>query len=84
MTAAQPQFHPADIASDRQSSASETRPATSNDAPALAPVRQDERIMAIDTVRGFALLGILLLNILSFGLPLAAELNPTVAGGATA
>jgi len=50
--------------------------------PALAPTRQDERIFAIDTMRGFALLGILLLNILCFGLPLVAELNPTVAGGA--
>lgn len=51
--------------------------------PSLAPTRQNERIFAIDTVRGFALLGILLLNILYFGLPGAAEFNPSVAGGAT-
>ena len=51
--------------------------------PSLAPTRQDERIAAIDTVRGFALLGILLLNILSFGLPPSAEFNPTAAGGVT-
>jgi len=51
--------------------------------PSLAPTRQDERIFTIDTMRGFALLGILLLNILAFGLPMATELNPTVAGGAS-
>jgi len=41
------------------------------------------RIVSLDVLRGFALLGILLLNIVSFGLPFAAYLNPTVAGGAT-
>lgn len=41
------------------------------------------RILSLDVLRGFALLGILLLNIVSFGLPFAAYLNPTVAGGAT-
>jgi uncharacterized protein len=51
--------------------------------PPLAPVRQDERIIALDTVRGFALLGILLLNILAFALPDAAAYNPNIAGGAT-
>jgi uncharacterized protein len=51
--------------------------------PPVAPVRQDERITAVDTVRGFALLGILLLNILAFALPDAAAYNPNIAGGAT-
>ena len=51
---------------------------------ALAPVRSDERISALDTVRGMALLGILLLNICSFGLPDAAYFVPLpAAGGAT-
>ena len=50
--------------------------------PALAPVRQDERIVAVDTLRGFALLGILLLNILAFALPDAAAYTPNIAGGA--
>jgi uncharacterized protein len=40
------------------------------------------RIDSVDTLRGFSLLGILLLNIVSFGLPFAAYMNPTVAGGA--
>ena len=39
-----------------------------------------ERIEAIDVVRGFALLGILLVNILAFGLPLQALVDPTTDG----
>jgi uncharacterized protein len=50
---------------------------------AAEPVRTEERISALDSVRGFALLGILLLNICSFGLPDAAYGNPAPAGGAT-
>ena len=38
--------------------------------------------MALDAIRGFALLGILLMNICSFGLPDAAYNNPEPAGGA--
>jgi len=49
----------------------------------LAPVRLEERISALDTVRGFALLGILVMNILAFGLPYAASWNPAAAGGST-
>jgi uncharacterized protein len=49
----------------------------------VAPVRLEERISAIDTIRGFALLGILVMNICSFGLPEAAYSNPAPAGGAT-
>ena len=41
-----------------------------------------ERIEAIDVVRGFALLGILLMNILGFGLPFRSYADPT-ADGAT-
>jgi uncharacterized protein len=50
---------------------------------AVAPVLAEERISAIDTIRGFALLGILLMNICSFGLPMAAYNNPAPAGSAT-
>jgi uncharacterized protein len=50
---------------------------------ALAPVRSEERISAIDTIRGFALLGILSMNICSFGLPDAAYTNPAAAGGSS-
>lgn len=50
---------------------------------AVAPVAMRERISSIDTLRGFALLGILVLNITAFGLPEYAHGNPVVAGGST-
>ena len=45
-----------------------------------APVTPSSRIESIDVVRGFALLGILLLNILGFGLPFRAYFDPSVDG----
>src|SRR5215471_21234726 len=48
-----------------------------------APVRTEERISSIDVLRGTALLGIALMNIVFSGLPMAADFNPKVAGGAT-
>jgi len=51
--------------------------------PIMEPVPAAERISALDVLRGCALLGILLMNILAFGLPVAAYLNPTVAGGSS-
>ena len=48
--------------------------------PSPAPVASSERIEAIDTIRGFALLGILLMNILAFGLPSRAYFDPSVDG----
>ena len=47
---------------------------------APAPVAPRERIETIDVVRGFALLGILLMNILAFGLPFRAYANPATDG----
>ena len=49
----------------------------------LGPVRDAERIPTLDIMRGAALLGILLMNILAFGLPFSASFNPSVAGGDT-
>jgi uncharacterized protein len=46
------------------------------------PVQSTGRISSLDIVRGFALLGILLMNIVGFGLFHAYD-NPTNAGGAT-
>lgn len=46
------------------------------------PVRAEERISSLDVIRGFALLGILLMNIVGFGLANAYD-DPTNAGGAT-
>jgi uncharacterized protein len=48
-----------------------------------APVDRAERITALDTLRGFALLGILLMNIVMMGMYGSAYDNPTVTGGAT-
>jgi uncharacterized protein len=49
----------------------------------IGPIAPEERINSLDTLRGFALLGILPANILIFGMYLAAGSDPTVAGGAT-
>ena len=42
-----------------------------------------DRHISIDAVRGFAVLGILLMNIVGMGLPAFAYLDPTYAGGST-
>ncbi|HEY3592709.1 MAG TPA: hypothetical protein VGL13_02505, partial [Polyangiaceae bacterium] len=42
----------------------------------LAPVASNQRISAVDTLRGFALLGILPVNAVAFALPLAAYVTP--------
>lgn len=48
-----------------------------------APVRGAERVAAMDTLRGVAVLGILLMNILGFALPFQASFDPTAGGGHT-
>jgi uncharacterized protein len=45
------------------------------------PVSSDERLRTLDVVRGAALLGIALMNIVFSGLPMAAYSNPNVWGG---
>lgn len=44
------------------------------------PVTQAERIDSLDVLRGFALLGILVMNIMSFSMPFSAYFNPTSFG----
>lgn len=44
------------------------------------PVRKQARIQSIDTLRGVALFGILLLNIIAFALPLGSYSSPIVDG----
>ncbi len=53
----------------------------SDTSPVLAcPVGQTDRILSLDVLRGFALLGILVVNVQSFGMISAAYLNPTAQG----
>ena len=47
------------------------------------PTQPSKRIIAIDLLRGFALLGILLMNIQSFSMPEAAYFNPAAYGDLT-
>lgn len=47
---------------------------------AAVPVGHAERIGALDVLRGFALLGILVMNIQFFSMPGAAYMNPTAYG----
>ncbi len=46
-----------------------------------APVRPDERLAAVDVLRGFALLGILAMNIVMFAWPMGGYENPRFSGG---
>ncbi len=48
--------------------------------PAAAPVAQTERIVILDSLRGIAILGILLMNIPGFGLPHVATSDLSVLG----
>ena len=47
------------------------------------PVASGDRIVSLDVLRGFAVLGILVMNIQSFAMPLAAYINPTAYGDLT-
>ena len=51
--------------------------------PQPGPVTQIERIASIDVLRGFALLGILVMNIQAFAMIEAAYFNPTAYGDLT-
>jgi uncharacterized protein len=72
-----------DVATAPPSSVSAVDPEPERSANAMAPISSAERIVALDVVRGVAVLGILLMNIVGFGLHAAAYGDPTVAGGAT-
>lgn len=48
--------------------------------PTTAPVAESDRLVSMDVLRGFVLLGILVMNIQSFSMPFATYVNPTVYG----
>ncbi len=56
---------------------------TAGSSEAARPVGVAERMTPLDTLRGFALLGILLMNIVGFAFYHQAYDNPTAAGGST-
>ena len=58
----------------------QTADSTELGAPA-GPVTGSERISAIDSLRGFAVLGILVMNIYGFAMPFVAYNNPLLMGG---
>ncbi|MCH8261115.1 MAG: DUF418 domain-containing protein [Planctomycetes bacterium] len=45
--------------------------------PPMEPVREPERIHALDVLRGFAIFGIFMVNIAFFSMPIATVLDPT-------
>ena len=47
------------------------------------PILQQDRIQSLDLLRGFAVLGILIMNVQSFSMPEAAYLNPMAYGDLT-
>ena len=49
----------------------------------ISPVSDAKRIISLDVLRGFAILGILIINIQSFSMVQAAYLNPTAYGDLT-
>ncbi len=53
---------------------------TPPDRPNAGPVAEAARIDSIDVLRGFALLGILVMNVQAFAMPQAAYFNPTAYG----
>ncbi|WAC60196.1 DUF418 domain-containing protein [Brevundimonas sp. SL130] len=68
-----------------ETQANETPP---NQSGALAPVKSEARIVALDIMRGLAVLGILAVNVVSFGMPFMvysnADLSPFPVTGANA
>ncbi len=58
-------------------------PETQSESADSGPTAPSDRIVALDALRGFALLGILVINIRLFGLPILASISPTLYGDFT-
>ena len=55
-------------------------PPVSGQAGAIQATSEPERIRALDVLRGFAILGILYMNVQDFSMPFSAYVNPSVYG----
>lgn len=53
-------------------------------APNTGPVTAAERLFSLDVLRGVAVMGILVMNVYAFAMPLAAYSNPLIMGGSDA
>ena len=62
---------------------SETVPKAASEPKTAVPTKPSERIIALDALRGFAILGILIMNIQSFAMIFAAYQNPAAYGDLT-
>lgn len=56
------------------------RPPALPDLPVFAPEEVSERIVSLDFLRGLAVIGILIANVVAFGLPAIAAVNPFAIG----
>ena len=52
--------------------------------PKAGPVSAAERLLSLDALRGVAVMGILVMNVYAFAMPLAAYYNPLLMGGSDA
>jgi uncharacterized protein len=60
---------------------SEAEPQETRSPDAAGPVRNSDRFVSLDMLRGVAILGILVMNIYAFAMPFVAYANPLVMGG---
>lgn len=65
---------------DNDVSAQPTVPPTPDSSPDPEAISPGQRIVALDAVRGFALLGIIFVNVWYFGMPSVASIVPTAYG----
>ncbi|WP_394348449.1 DUF418 domain-containing protein [Natronococcus sp.] len=65
------------------STATPDDPGTMSAPDGPGPTAPTDRIVALDALRGFALLGILVINIWLFGMPAVASINPVLYGNFT-
>lgn len=56
---------------------------SASDSESPGPTKPGDRIVSLDALRGFALLGILVINVWLFGMPSAVDKNPVVFGDLT-